>query len=160
RSEAEQGLRIARDVANPTILAVALFAYGFAVTDEEPDAAVAALEESIALSSAGASQLTWGPAMSPLGVARLRRGEFALGVRALREAVDLLHRVDDRSPFYTNIWCSAEALERCSRPVDAARFVGIATAGLSEAFIASPGWSFQREAAARTRAAISEDEYH
>ena len=54
--EAELALRQAREGANPTILAGALFAYGFARgIASDPTAALAAFDESIALGRQGAS---------------------------------------------------------------------------------------------------------
>jgi predicted ATPase len=154
RREAELAVRIARDVGNPSTVAWTLLAYGWALTDEDPDVAIAALEESAALSRSGASQLTWGPVLFRLSMARVHQGDYAAAAADIRESLDHCLKTGTRATLFTGVWCGVEILEHFGLLADAARFAGIATAGTSEGYLTGGGWTRQHVASERARAGL------
>src|SRR5207253_989015 len=70
-SYTRSALAEARDLANPTTLAIALFGFALAHWQDEPDQARDAIEESLALTEAGASDTIYADALELL--ARLER---------------------------------------------------------------------------------------
>jgi tetratricopeptide (TPR) repeat protein len=103
RREAEASLRIARPLQNPTALALALFAVGWSFAVDEPDAALAALDESIALTRAGGVDSAFGSTLSIAALIRARQGDARGALEGAREAVAYSHDVGDRSNLATAI---------------------------------------------------------
>ncbi len=105
-----ESLAGARELGNPTTLAIALFGYALAHWQDEPESARAAVEESLALTEAGASDTVYSDALELL--ARLERAagdiERALHTteRSLREAIG----VSNRPSVLSSQWYFAEAL--------------------------------------------------
>jgi tetratricopeptide (TPR) repeat protein len=87
RAQADESLRLARELGNPSQLAIALAALGFACVDSAPDVALAALEESRAVTLAGASEVQYATALSLMGVLRARAGDVVGALDALREGL-------------------------------------------------------------------------
>jgi predicted ATPase/class 3 adenylate cyclase len=93
--EALIALDSAREIQNPTCLTLALFTFAWAEWERQPDAALAAVEESIALTRAGAVD---GAVVSALGIAariRMQMGDAGRAWTALREAVEYSRDVGD-----------------------------------------------------------------
>jgi hypothetical protein len=93
---AEEALAIARSAGNPSALAMALYAYGWAIDADDPDGARAAYEEAIEVSRSGASDATLTPALSRVAPLRLGAGDVAGATAALREAVMYSRDIGDR----------------------------------------------------------------
>ena len=91
RRTAEESVRISRRVANPSQLATALAALGYAWVPDDPRAALAALDESLALTDSGASDVVLTHALSSAAVARAALGQttesLELLSRSLRHSV-------------------------------------------------------------------------
>jgi predicted ATPase/class 3 adenylate cyclase len=154
--EAEHALRIARDLANPTLLTTALYAWGWALTELDLPAARAALEESIAYARQGASPVVFGPALFQLAVVETRAGETDQAASTLREAIERCHEAGDRSPYFTSVWCGVEILAEHQRYRESARFAGIASQGLGASFLTELGWRTQQAALEHVRHALGD----
>ncbi len=103
RWAADESLRIARRLQNPTALGFALFAVGFAGVDDDPDVALAALDESIALTRAGGYDAAFGTTLSAAAAIRARKGDTLGALRDLRDAVVHSSEVGDPMNFSTAI---------------------------------------------------------
>jgi len=103
RREAEESLRIARPLQNPTALALALFAVGWSFAVDEPDAALAALDESIALTRAGGVDSAFGSTLAIAAQIRARQGDARGALEGAREAIAYSHDVGDRMNMSTAI---------------------------------------------------------
>jgi ATP/maltotriose-dependent transcriptional regulator MalT len=96
RNEAEAGVAIARELRHSSALATALSALGQALLRDDPEASLAALEESQALVRSGATDVMF--ANTSVQIARLRAqvGDTAGGLGALRHAVAHASGAGDR----------------------------------------------------------------
>jgi hypothetical protein len=159
RPEAELALPHPRETANPTALAAALFVYGMALTADDPAAALAAFDESIALSRQGASPSTLGAALNGAVEVRVRTGDLPQATRALREGIERSHQNSTRFTFYNCILSGIEILIRLAHLEQAAIFDGIATTGHTTEYRAGPTWVRLRAAIASARAAHGPEQY-
>jgi len=154
RPEAELALRQARETANPTLLAAAVYAYGMALTAHDPAAALAALDESIALCRQGASPSILPAALVDAAAVRVRTGDLTHAARDLREGLEREHQAGTRSNLYTGIWWGIEILIGLDHIAQAAVFDGMASTGLpAEHRARTIGGAGERELA-HQRAAI------
>jgi len=87
REENEHALRIARAIQNPTALAQALFADGLATWSDDPEAGLAAFEESARLMRRGAGDATLDSALSRVAELRAEAGDRVGALEALGEAL-------------------------------------------------------------------------
>ena len=168
RPEAELGLRNARETANPTALANALYAYGYARIADDLAAALAAFDESIALSRqvASSSMLLAAALVEAAGV-RVRTGDLPHAARDLREGVERDHQAGTRTSLYVGVWWGIEILIGLDHLEQAAVFDGIASTGLPaehRAVTISPGvgereLAHQRAAIAHARATYGPEHY-
>jgi hypothetical protein len=85
--DATAALRRARELENPLLLVVALSAVASASIDEAPERARSALEESIAVTQSGASDVNLSLALRQLALLDLRDGNSAGALDALRAAI-------------------------------------------------------------------------
>ena len=168
RPEAELGLRQARETANPTALAGALYAYGFALAGDDLAAALAAFDESIALSRQGASSsMLLAAALVEAAGVRLRTGDLPRAARDLREAIERDHQAGTRTSVYVGVWWGIEILIGLDHLEQAAVFDGIASTGLPaehRAVTVGPGvgereLAHQRAAIAHARASYGPEHY-
>ena len=168
RPEAELGLRNARETANPTALANALYAYGYARIADDLAAALAAFDESIALSRqvASSSPLLAAALVEAAGM-RVRTGDLPHAARDLREGVERDHQAGTRASLYVGVWWGIEILIGLGRVEQAAVFDGIASTGLPaehRAVNISPGvgereLAHRRAGIAHTRATYGPEHY-
>jgi hypothetical protein len=93
--EASIALESAREIRNPTCLTLALFTFAWAEWERQPAAALAAVEESIALSRAGAVDGGLGTALGLAARIRMEMGDTTRAWTALREAVEYSRDVGD-----------------------------------------------------------------
>ncbi len=94
--DARQGLVLARQLGNPTQLAIALSAVGTACFDDDPATARAAFEESLAWIEAGASDVNLAIALWHLARLSARDGDIVGALAPLRAAIVHCHEVGDR----------------------------------------------------------------
>jgi predicted ATPase/class 3 adenylate cyclase len=87
RLEAREALRLAREIDNPSLLTETLYALSWAELSEDPQAALDALEESISLTRAGASDGVFGGALAQAARLRARFGEHRAALELLRESI-------------------------------------------------------------------------
>jgi predicted ATPase/class 3 adenylate cyclase len=127
REHGEAALDLARKSGNPTALAVGWFALGMSCADDEPERALAALQESIALVHQGAGDgiFPTAPAAAATVAARLGHREQAL--TNLREA--LLHGRDrsHRMGIGTCAVAAAGVFADLDRPIITATLAGALT---------------------------------
>jgi hypothetical protein len=95
RARADQLMDLARQLRNPSVLATALGALGFVLVDTDPDAAIAALEESVALTRAGATDGAFGPSLGELARLHAQAGDLPSALDVLRSAVIYTRDVGD-----------------------------------------------------------------
>ena len=76
RAEAEESVQLSRRIGNPSQLAIALGALGAALVPDDPSAALVVLDESIALTEAGASDVVWTHVLANAAVARAALGQI------------------------------------------------------------------------------------
>ncbi len=95
--EAEIGLELARENQNPTSLALGLFATAWSSALDDPEVALAAVDESIALTRAGAVDGAFGAALCQAASLRARLGNAKLALELLREGIAYSHEVGDNS---------------------------------------------------------------
>jgi predicted ATPase/class 3 adenylate cyclase len=92
---AQQALLEARAAGTPSGRSIALYAYGSALDDTDPEAAIAAFDECVALIRAGASDVTLSPALAGAGLLRVQLGDrsgWSLLFDALRHDVETAYR--------------------------------------------------------------------
>jgi predicted ATPase/class 3 adenylate cyclase len=87
RKEADTQLEIARATTNPSMLVFALANTGRAWFSDDPDTALAAFEESISLTRAGAADGSYTQALGGAAQLRARRGERSNALALLRAAI-------------------------------------------------------------------------
>jgi predicted ATPase/DNA-binding SARP family transcriptional activator len=127
REEAETSLRIARQLGNPSAIALQLYALAMAIGGEEPDRALELLEESASLTRAGAEDTGFGQTLGLIALGRVR-SDPAGALEALREAVNHCHHVGVRSEVASALDRGFRVLALVGRPEAAAVLVGALTA--------------------------------
>ena len=93
--EASIALERARQIRNPTCLTLALFTFAWTEWERQPETALAAVEESIALSRAGAVDGALGTALGLAARIRMEIGDTERGWTFLREAAEYSREVGD-----------------------------------------------------------------
>ncbi|MEX0663731.1 MAG: adenylate/guanylate cyclase domain-containing protein [Acidimicrobiia bacterium] len=134
RVEASAGLATARQIQNPTCLALALFAVGWTNSGDDPGAALAAYEESIALTRAGAVDGAFGAALSQAAQLRAHAGDARGSLEGLREAITYSHEVGDHMNFINAVNRGIQIVGLLGNPVAAATLSGVMKGDLLEAF--------------------------
>ena len=84
---AREALSRARSHANPSLLALALYAFGRSSWVDEPDLALAAIDEGIDLVRSGAADAVLGPALSLAATIRSHRGDERGALFDLQDAI-------------------------------------------------------------------------
>jgi tetratricopeptide (TPR) repeat protein len=97
RARYEEVLPLTRSLRNPTLLAGALAGAGLLFADTEPDRAIAALDESIALTRAGAGNIAFELALTQRAQLHARAGNRSEALDALRDAVQHARDVGHRT---------------------------------------------------------------
>jgi hypothetical protein len=110
RAQAEEAVGLARGLGNPSALADALYAFSWAVSSDEPDAALAALDECIALTRAGASDSVFDGALAQAARLRAEKDESDAAFNLLREAVAHSSQIGYRRAVLFALSCGVEVL--------------------------------------------------
>jgi tetratricopeptide (TPR) repeat protein len=101
---------LARESGNPSNLVNALWALGWAIQHEEPEAALAAFEESASLTRDGASDAVYGSALARIGTLRAPLGDAIGALRALREAISFCHEIGNHTTVVGAFGCGVVTL--------------------------------------------------
>jgi hypothetical protein len=143
-AEGEEALRRARAVECPSVLCAALFELGWALSDDDPERALAMLEESIALTRGGAGDSTFAPALGVGCVLRARAGDLIGAFEFFAETVEFTSAGGLRTTLLGSIFWGVELLVYLERLRSAAVVYGIVREGPLEAGInrysESPQW--------------------
>jgi predicted ATPase/class 3 adenylate cyclase len=110
RADAAASLTHARRIGNPLLLVVALSALGYAWIAEDPARAREAFEESVALTQSGASDVNYSLALRELARLRMRDGDPAAALDALRAAVTYDNAGGNRPALPATLLASCELL--------------------------------------------------
>jgi predicted ATPase/class 3 adenylate cyclase len=87
RAESERAIELSKRLGNPTIQAISFGMLGFAAWRDAPDVARGALDESIALTHAGAGDVAFTYSLALVAPLRLRQGDRDGALDALVEAL-------------------------------------------------------------------------
>jgi predicted ATPase/class 3 adenylate cyclase len=128
REQAEAGVAIARELRHSSALATALSALGQSLLRDDPDASLAALEESQSLVRSGATDVMF--ANTSLQIARLRaqRGDTTGGLGALRDGIRHARDAGDRVYLAGLMQYAAEVFAGLGFPEPAAVVAGLVDA--------------------------------
>jgi predicted ATPase/class 3 adenylate cyclase len=137
RLYAAQALDAGRDVGNPTYLSGALWAYGRSRLHDEPDAALAAFSEAIALVRAGAGDASLSELLLSSAVLLLGRDPTS-AIEALREAFVFSGFVSDLSQIATGADRGATVFQAVGAPQAAAVLLGAACGPLDASTAIDP----------------------
>jgi predicted ATPase/class 3 adenylate cyclase len=110
RVDADASLRLARRLGTPSLIVAALTAVGYAWLGDDPQRAREAFEESIALTQSGATDMNLSLALREVARLRVRDGEPAGALDALRAAVIHVHASGNRPGLAGTVFCAAEVL--------------------------------------------------
>jgi hypothetical protein len=127
--EAGEAIQLARESGQPTAMTLALCVFGWSGMHEDPQAALAALTQSIELTRSGATNAIVGHALSGRALLHMRTGATQSALDDLREAVAQSHDVGDRSMLMTAIDRGIAITTRVGALETAATFAGIVTHG-------------------------------
>jgi len=164
RPEAELALSRARESANPTLLAGALYVYAIAmeVIGDDPAAALGAADESITLGRHGASPTMLAAALVDAARMRIRTGDLPRAARDVREGIERSHQSGTRITFYSGVRVGTGILIGADELEEAAVFDGIAGTFFTPEYLASAGtvdWTHLQDAIASARTAYRPDHY-
>ena len=95
---------MAREIAHPSSVALAQFARGWILSERDPAAALAALEESVALSRAGAVDSAPGITLAFAARVSVAMGDLPRAAAALREAIVYSNEVGDEVNVAAALW--------------------------------------------------------
>jgi len=128
RQPAMEALEIARRVRNPALSAVASCAAAEAIWASEPQAALLLIEDSLALTRAGAYDIFLGNALTLAGVIRARNGDLPGALAALQEATLQEHSNGTRLYLGETLRVAAGMLARLGQAEPAVVLSGAFTA--------------------------------
>lgn len=136
------------EVGNPTAMASARYAWGEALSETEPDAAIPQFERAIELAESVDNRLVAGVARTTLACLQARHGDPRVALRSFRGLIDELAPVGDWTHLWTGLRSLVPLLARLGADEDAARVLGAVchAPGAAPAY----GADADRLAAART----------
>jgi predicted ATPase/class 3 adenylate cyclase len=116
RDDADVSLAVARRLGSPSQLAISLSALGWAVSESEPATAMAALEESLALTTSGASDVNRAQCFYMLARLRSRLDDRRGALEAMRNGVAHSSDVGDRLSMAATVETAIDVLAelRCA----------------------------------------------
>ena len=128
RPNAEEAVRLAREIRNEWLLAGALHALGWALSRNDPEAARPALEESFELAGASGNSM-YGSIASMLAQVRARTGDPAGALEAIRIAFTFFADIGDRPQLVGATNWGIRIAARLGEPEIASVLVGVANDG-------------------------------
>ena len=129
RAEADAALRVSRRHGQPSNLAASLWVFALTREADDPDAALAALDESVELTRAGASITSFGSALAHIARLRDRQGDLPGALDALQQAATHFQRVGPRTELVVVVAQLARTLSGNDHAEPAAVLAGIVSAG-------------------------------
>jgi predicted ATPase/DNA-binding XRE family transcriptional regulator len=160
RQPAIEAVGLAREVRNPALSAMAFYAAAGAVWLDEPDFALTLIEDSLALTRAGALDSILGYALSLAAAIRIRNGDLSGALSVLHEATVQQHR-DDRLGLGITLQRGATALAQLGEAEQAAILSGAVSANftVTAATATASGWLEIDAAQGLARRALGEAAY-
>jgi predicted ATPase/class 3 adenylate cyclase len=128
RRPATEAVEIARRVRNPALSAMAFYAAAAAIWLDEPQAALALVEDSLALTRAGALDSILGFALSLAAAIRMRNGDLPGALAVLHEATAQQHGDGNRLGLGVTLQRAAAALAQLGEAEPAAILAGAVSA--------------------------------
>jgi hypothetical protein len=138
RREAEAFREIARSTGNPTVSAASLAFFGRAAFSDDPEAALAAFEESIALTRIGAGDGFHSMALVGAAQLRARAGDRAAALDHLHSVVAFDHDVGNRANLGLTLERTIATLASIGEDELAAMCAGVVQSGTVTAFRSLP----------------------
>jgi hypothetical protein len=138
RRPAMEAVEVARKVRNPALSAEAFFAAALAVSPSEPETALMLIEDSLALTRAGASDQMLGDALMLAGVIRARNGDLPAALAALQEAIVQQHASGSRLFLGITLRVAAVMLAQFGQAGPAAVLAGAVSAHFPASVLALP----------------------
>jgi tetratricopeptide (TPR) repeat protein len=129
KAEAATTLELSRQVGNQSALAAGLLTFGYACWRDDPDAALAAMDEGIPLVRDGANDTNLAGALQASALIHASRGHTEQAVALLRDALRYEHDIGDRTTSASVLFCMVNVLGGSGHPEMAATCAGIVTAG-------------------------------
>jgi predicted ATPase/class 3 adenylate cyclase len=108
RVDLDASLALARELGNPSLLADALYAASWVHWDDDPDAALAALDECIVVTRSVGGHSTIDGALSQAARLHVRRGDTRAALENLREAIAHSHRTGYQRATMFALSCAAD----------------------------------------------------
>jgi hypothetical protein len=130
RAAADDAIALARTTHNPSAVAMALYASGWATAIDDPARARQVFEESIALFHAGACDAVYIASLSRLAPLLLLDGDVEGALVALDESIRYTYDDGDRATLVYAIDIAARVFAILGRDEEAAVFAGISEAGV------------------------------
>ncbi len=115
RGRCDIAMDLARQSGSPSFLAAAFGALGYVLAETDPDAAIPALEESIALARAGAAYNVLGPSLGELSRLHAQAGNIAEALDMLRSAVVYTRDTGDHLTTMAGVTRAVEILAAAGR---------------------------------------------
>jgi len=129
RKYAEESLRAARAVGNPSATVAGLSQVGYALWRDEPERALDALLEGVALSEHRTMNVMLAPSLSLAARLEARKGDVDSAVRHLREAVAHSDENGDDTTLFSTYDRAIRVFAELGRPEPAAVLAGVVTVG-------------------------------
>jgi hypothetical protein len=160
-ASATEAVRLARELGNPTAQAIALGVFGWSVLRDDPQAAVAAFDESIALSRAGAGDATFPTSLLLVAPLRARVDDIEGALRATREGLAVARDLGDLPSVGMTPAVAVEVAFTAGEPGLAAVFSGMLDSPVLSAllFHNDPHLPERRRVLDRVREELGENEY-
>jgi predicted ATPase/class 3 adenylate cyclase len=161
RAQAEHAVRLARPGDHPLLLAVALAGLASIAAADDPDAALAAAEESVALQRSSARTTSYGGVLALATLLQVRAGNTAGALDAVREGIVWHHALGNLPSAIRAMLRTIRVLEALGHLHAAAVVAGCANAGPFADQLPAPlaEQHDERETLVRVRAAIGDAEY-
>jgi tetratricopeptide (TPR) repeat protein len=128
RRPAMEAVEVARRVGNPALSAAAFSAAAGAIWPSDPQTALALIEDSLALTRAGAFDPILGAALTRAGIIRARNGDLPGALAALQEAMVQEHADGSRLMLGMTLRIAAVMLARLGEAGPAAALSGAVSA--------------------------------
>jgi predicted ATPase/transcriptional regulator with XRE-family HTH domain len=159
RRPAMEAVEIARRVRNPALSAMAFYAAAGAVWLEEPQTALTLIEDSLALTRAGALDSVLGFALSLAGAIRIRNNDPRRALAVLQEST--VHQIGDgnRLGLGVTLQRAATALAQIGEAGSAAILAGAVSARFAATTGTADAWLEIDEAQVLARHALGEAAY-
>jgi predicted ATPase/class 3 adenylate cyclase/tRNA A-37 threonylcarbamoyl transferase component Bud32 len=124
RPPAMEAVEIARRVQNPAVSAFVFWAAANAIWRGDPQTALMLIEDSLALTRAGAFDTTLGTALTWAGLIRARNGDLTGALAVLQEAIAQQHADGNRLVLGITLQIAAAVLARLGEAEPAAVLAG------------------------------------